>query len=180
MLLGLTYQLMRFITDLVLVRTRSDAQLRAEVLALRHQLRVLERKVGKSAWQPADRILLAGLSRLLLKSGLPSLLPKPETLLRWHRDLVCRKWAAFRQRPRRQRPVRDHERRALTLKLAEENPRWGYRRIQEEMVKLGFSDLSYAGGQDPAQPRHPVGSPPQPDHHLAGVRPPAGRLDAGV
>ena len=95
MLLGLTYQLMRFITDLVLVRTRSDAQLRAEVLALRHQLRVLERKVGKPAWQPADRILLAGLSRLLPKSGLPSLLPKPETLLRWHRDLVCHKWAAF-------------------------------------------------------------------------------------
>ena len=80
MLLGLTYQLMRFITDLVLVRTRSDAQLRAEVLALRHQLRVLERKVGKPAWQPADRILLAGLSRLLAKPGLPSLLPKPETL----------------------------------------------------------------------------------------------------
>ena len=85
MLLGLTYQLMRFIIDLVLVRTRSDTQLRAEVLALRHQLRVLERKLGKPAWQPADRILLAGLSRLLPKSGLPSLLPKPETLLRWHR-----------------------------------------------------------------------------------------------
>jgi putative transposase len=138
MLLGLTCKLMRFITDLVLVRTRSDAQLRAEVLALRHQLRVLERKVGSPAWQPANRILLAGLSRLLPKSGLPSLLPKPETLLRWHRDLVCRKWAVFGQRPRRQRPVRDPERRALTLKLAEENPRWGYRRIQGEVVKLGF------------------------------------------
>src|SRR5215470_2020597 len=89
MLLSLTYQLMRFITDLVLVRTRSDAQLRAEVLALRHQLRVLERKVGKPVSQPADRILLAGLSCLLPKSSLPSLLPKPETLLRWHRDLVA-------------------------------------------------------------------------------------------
>src|SRR5215475_6173180 len=138
MLLGLTYQLMRFINDLVLVRTRSDAQLRVEVLALRHQLRLLERKVGKPAWQPADRILLAGLSRLLPKSGLPSLLPKPETLLRWHRDLVCRKWAAFRKRPRRQRRLRGPEQRALTLQLAEENPRWGYRRIQGEMVKLGF------------------------------------------
>src|SRR5499427_9166093 len=92
----------------------------------------------QAAWQPADRILLAGLSQLLPKSGLPSLLPKPETLLRWHRDLVCHKWAAFRQRPPRQRPVRDPERRALTLKLAKENPRWGYRRIQGEMVKLGF------------------------------------------
>src|SRR5215831_13111571 len=138
MLLGLTYQLMRFITDLVLVRTRSDAQLRAEVLALRRQLRVLERKVGKPAWRPRDRILLAGLSRLLPRSGLASLLPKPETLLRWHRDLVRRKWAAFRRWPPRQRPARDPERRALTLKLAEENPRWGYRRIQGEVVKLGF------------------------------------------
>src|SRR5215510_6375237 len=147
MLLGLTYQLIRFITDLVLVRTRSDAQRCAEVLALRHQLRVLERKVGKPAWQPGDRILLAGLSRLLPRSGLASLLPKPETLLRWHRDLVRRKWAAFRQRPPRQRPVRDPERRALTLKLAEENPRWGYRRIQGEMVKLGFrmSHMQVAG-----------------------------------
>ncbi len=71
---------------------RSDAQLRAEVLALRHQLRVMERKIGKPAWQPGDRILLAGLSRLLPRSGLPSLLPRPETLLRWHRDLVRRKW----------------------------------------------------------------------------------------
>jgi hypothetical protein len=59
MLLGLTYQLIRFIADIVLVRTRSDAQLRAEVLALRHQLRVLERRVDMPAWQPGDRLLLA-------------------------------------------------------------------------------------------------------------------------
>ena len=61
MLLSLTYLLVLFVVDLVLVRTRSDAQLRAELLALRHQLRVLERKVGKPAWRPADHILLAGL-----------------------------------------------------------------------------------------------------------------------
>src|SRR5215470_19865526 len=90
MLLGLTYQLVLFVVDLVLIRSRSDAQLRAELLALRHQLRVLERKVGKPARQPGDRILLAGLSRLLPRTDLPSLLPRPETLLRWHRDLVRR------------------------------------------------------------------------------------------
>jgi putative transposase len=121
MLLGLTYQLIRFIADL-LVRTRSDAQLRAEVLALRHQLRVLERRVGKPAWQPGDRLLLAALSRLLPRSAWSALLPSPETLLRWHRDLVRRKWAAFRQRPLRHRPARDPERRALILRLARENP----------------------------------------------------------
>src|SRR5215813_6069575 len=160
MLLGLTYQLMRFITDLVLVRTRSDAQLRAEVLALRRQLRVLERKVGKPAWRPRDRILLAGLSRLLPRSGLASLLPKPETLLRWHRDLVRRKWAAFRRWPPRQRPARDPERRALILKLAEENPRWGYKRIQERGAQAGLQDLAHGSGQDPAQPGYPAGSSP--------------------
>jgi putative transposase len=70
MFLGLVYQLIHFLADLVLVRSRSDAQLRVEVLALRHQLRVLERKVGKPAWQPGDRILLAALGQLLPRSGL--------------------------------------------------------------------------------------------------------------
>src|SRR5499427_9938410 len=144
MLLALLYQLVRYLTDLVLVSTQSDAQLRAEVLGLRHQLRVLERRVGKPAWQPGDRLLLAALSRLLPRSAWSALLPKPETLLRWHRDLVRHKWAAFRQRPPRQRPSRDPERRALILKLAQENPSWGYRRIQGEALKLGFK-ISHMG-----------------------------------
>src|SRR5919108_5928264 len=116
MLLCLMYQLIRFLTDLVLVRTRSDAQLRAQVLALRHQLRVLERKVGKPAWQPGDRFLLAAISQFLPRSGLSSLLPRPQTLLRRHRALVRRKWAAFRQRAPRQRRARDPERRESILK----------------------------------------------------------------
>jgi len=116
------------------------------VLALRHQLRVLERKVGKPAWQPVDRILLAALSRLLPRSGLPSLLPRPETLLLWHRDLVRCKWAAFRQRRPRPRPARDPERRECVLKLARENPRWGYRRIQGEALKLGCAGSAGAAG----------------------------------
>src|SRR5262245_33357995 len=102
MLLGLAYQLTRFLADLI-VRIGSDAQLRAEVLALRHQLRILERKVGKPAWQPGDRVLLAALSQLLPRSAWSALPPKPETLLRWHRDLARHKWAAFRQRPPRRR-----------------------------------------------------------------------------
>jgi putative transposase len=144
MLLGLTYQLVLFVVDLVLVRTRSDAQLRTEVLALRHQLRVLERRVGKPAWQPGDRILLACVSRLLPRSGLSSLLPRPETLLRWQRDLVRRKWAAFPRRPPRSRAARDPKRRECVLRLAEENPRWGYGRIQGEALKLGFR-ISHMG-----------------------------------
>src|SRR5215472_15803300 len=77
-LLGLTDQL--FEVDLVLVRTRYDAQLRAEVLVLRHQLRVLERKVGKPAWQPGDRILAStsAVSRCAAQSA-----PATTRLRRW-------------------------------------------------------------------------------------------------
>src|SRR5215471_15263424 len=144
MLLALLYQLVRYLTDLVLVSTQSDAQLRAEVLALRHQLRVLERKVGKPAWQPGDRLLLAALSRLLRRSSLDALLPRPETLLRWHRELVRRKWAASAGRPPRPGSARHRERRELVLRLAQENPSWGYRRIQGEALKLGFK-ISHMG-----------------------------------
>ena len=105
MLLSLAYSLTRFLADLCLVRIRSDAQLRAEVLALRHQLRVLERKLGSPRWKPGDRLVLACLSRLLPRSAWSALLPSPETLLRWHRDLVRRKWAAYRRRPPRRPPV---------------------------------------------------------------------------
>src|SRR5499427_1156762 len=144
MLLRLLYQLVRYLTDLTLVRTQSDPQLRAEVLALRHQLRVLERKVGKPAWQPGNRLLLAALSRLLRRSSLDALPPRPETLLRWHRELVRHKWAAFAGRPQRPRSARHRERRELVLRLAQENPSWGYRRIQGEALKLGFK-ISHMG-----------------------------------
>ena len=160
MLLGLTYQLVRFSADLLLVRTRSDAQLRAEVLALRHQLRVLERRVGKPAWQPGDRIVLAALSRLLTRAGWSALLPSPQTLLHWHRELVRRKWAAFRQRPPHPRPPRDPDRRELIVRLARENPRWGYRRIQGE-AQAWLPDLPHGRGQDPAQAAHPARSSSQ-------------------
>ena len=144
MLLSLAYTLFGFLADLLLVRRRSDARLLAEVLALRHQLRVLERKVGKPRWQPADRLLLANLSRLMPRSRWSSLLPSPETLLRWHRELVRRKWATYRRRPLRRRQSRDPELQEVILRLASENPRWGYRRIQGEALKLGFR-ISHMG-----------------------------------
>jgi hypothetical protein len=70
-------------------------------------------------------------------SGRRSLLPSPETLLRWHRELVRRKWAAYRQRPRRLWPSQA-ERDELIVRLARENPKWGYRRIEGELLKLGY------------------------------------------
>ena len=86
MLFRLAYSLARFLAELLLVRHRSDAQLRAEVLALRHQLRILERQAGRPRWQPSDRLLLTSLSRLLPRPAWSSLLSRPETLLRWHQN----------------------------------------------------------------------------------------------
>ena len=98
MLFSLFYDLLRLLIEILIVRGRGDAKLRTEVLALRHQLGVLERQVGRPRWQPADRLLLAAISRALPRPAWRSLLPSPETLLRWHRELVRRTWAAYRRR----------------------------------------------------------------------------------
>jgi putative transposase len=131
------YAVVRLVLEILIVRSRSDAGLRAEVLALRHQLRVLERQVGRPRWQPTDRLLLTAISRVLPRPAWRSVLPSPETLLRWRRELVRRKWAAYCRRPRRRRPLPRSELHELILRLARENARWGYRRIQGELLKLG-------------------------------------------
>ena len=105
MLFAFLYAAVRLLLEILIVRHRSKARLEAEVLALRHQLRVLERQVGRPRWQPTDRLVLAAISRALPRTDWRSLLPSPETLLRWHRELVRRKWDAYRRRPRRPRPA---------------------------------------------------------------------------
>jgi putative transposase len=135
-LFALLYAAVHLLLEILIVHSRSKARLEAEVLALRHQLRVLERQVGRPRWQPADRLLLAAISRVLPRPDWQSLLPSPQTLLRWHRELVRRRWTAYRRGPRRQRPAAS-ELHQLILKLARENERWGYRRIAGELLKLG-------------------------------------------
>jgi putative transposase len=139
MLLPLLYGLLRLLLDLLLVRCRSEASLQSEVLLLRHQVRVLRRQAKRPRWQPADRLLLAALSRRLPRPAWASFLVSPETILRWHRELVRRKWAAFGRRPRRHlgRPPMPTECQQLILRLARENTGWGYRRIKGELHKLG-------------------------------------------
>ena len=75
----------RFLLEVLIVARKPDAKLQAEVMALRHQLRVLERRVSRPRWHPSDRLLLAAISRVLPRPAWRSLLPSPETLLRWHR-----------------------------------------------------------------------------------------------
>jgi putative transposase len=97
---------------------------------------VLRRQVTRPRLRPTDRVLLAGLSRLLPRPARSSLLVSPATLLRWHRQLVARRWTYSRRtagRPRTERPISQ-----LVLRLARENPSWGYRRIHGELVGLGI------------------------------------------
>jgi hypothetical protein len=107
-----------------------------EILVLRHQLRVLQRTSGRPKLQPIDRVLLAAASRVLPRDRWVAFLVTPSTLLRWHRELVRRKWT-YRRAGRPGRPPIDPELRALILRLARENPRWGCVRVQGELRKLG-------------------------------------------
>ncbi len=82
-------------------------------------------------------MVLAALRERIPRSGWAGLLVKPETVLGWHRALVGRKWAAYQARPRRGRPPISVQCRQLILRMARENPRWGYFRIRGELLKLG-------------------------------------------
>jgi putative transposase len=108
-----------------------------ELLVRRHELEVLRRQVAREQLRAADRALLAAAARHLPPSSRGARLVTPRTLLRWHRALVRRKW---RQPPgRRGRPCVPAEVRAVVLRLARENPRWGHRRLSGELGKLGVS-----------------------------------------
>jgi putative transposase len=129
------YMVLRLLINMTVLRTSSDVDRDLEILALRHQVAVLRRQVKRPDLLPADRMILAALG-LRLPPG--RLLFSPATLLRWHQELVRKHWSAFRLRPRRGRPPISDELRELVLRLARENPRWGDRRIQGELLKLGY------------------------------------------
>jgi putative transposase len=106
-----------------------------EILALRHQLLVLQRQVGKPAFTDTDRAIHAGLLHHLPTGKLRRLLllVRPDTIMRWHRNLLKRRHAATCAPKRRGRPPTVRSIRALVLRLARENSSWGYRRIHGEL-----------------------------------------------
>jgi transposase InsO family protein len=124
------------ILQLVRLRPRDSDELAVEVVMLRHEVAVLRRQVVRPILQPPDRALLAGMSRLLDRRHRGKFFVQPETLLRWHRDLVGRKWT-YAHRPGR--PSIPAGTVAIILRLAGENPTWGYRRIQGELARMGVA-----------------------------------------
>jgi putative transposase len=108
-----------------------------ELLVLRHQVGVLQRQVKRPRLNRRDRVLLAAASRAMSRSSWSSFIVRPETLLRWHRELVRRKWS-YRRTGRPGRPSVDADVRDLVVRLGRENPRWGYQRIRGELLKLGI------------------------------------------
>ena len=136
---SLLYSLVRVLLDVIATSHGDQAKLQAEVLALRRQVQVLERQIKRVRWSAGDRIVLAALRAKLPGSAWAGLLVRPETVLGWHRALVRRKWAAYRGRPRPGRPRLSEECRELIMRMARENPVWGYFRIRGELLKLGHT-----------------------------------------
>ncbi len=135
-----------FLLDLVATVRRSDQEKDLEILLLRQQLRILQRKHPHpprlSRWEKLGLAVLAG--KLIAAGGRARsrlnqivLVFKPETLLKWHRELVRRRWT-FSSRRRVGRPTITAELEALIVRLARENPAWGYSKLHGELLKLGY------------------------------------------
>jgi putative transposase len=124
LLASLLYIALRRTLQLVALACRSEEFKELEIVVLRHELAVLRRQVARRALRSADRTFLAAASRLLSRKRWSSFFVTPDTLIRWHRQLVARRWTY--PTPRAGRPPIGGEIRELVLRLARENRRWGY------------------------------------------------------
>ena len=155
MLWSFVYLALRRVLGLLVLRGRSERGKDLELVVLRHELGILRRQVHRPDLQPADRAFLAAASRVLNRRRWGCFVVTPATLLRWHRRLVAKHWTYPHRRPGR--PPMNADIRALILRLARENQRWGYQRIQGELRGLGVTvsatairDLLRRAGLGPA------------------------------
>jgi len=137
MTLSFLYRAFCRVLQLIRLIGRSDTDLAIEVFILRHEVAVLRRQVHRPALQSGDRAVLAGLARLLPRRRLGHFFVQPATLLGWYRDLVAKRWTYSPGRPGR--PAIAKGTTALVLRLAKENPTWGYRRIHGELTTMGVT-----------------------------------------
>ena len=160
MQLKIVYVIVRRLLSLIVLVFRGDRAKDAELLVLRHENAVLRRHVGRVRYEKADRVWFAALARLIPRMRWTEVFPvTPATLLAWHRKLAAKKYDTSRQRaPGRPPTVRSIAR--LVVRLAKENPLWGYRRIHGELTKLGVTvaqstvwEILRAAGIDPAPRR---------------------------
>ena len=134
MVLSVLYVAIQRVLQLLFLRFRSTPSKDLEIVVLRHQLAVLRRQVRRPAFRAADRVFLSAASRLLPRINWSPFVVTPATLLRWHRLLVAKRWTYTRPPGR---PPITADVRALIVRLARENPRWGYQRIVGELKGLG-------------------------------------------
>ena len=134
MIFSLFYIVLRAVLCLAPAGDQRDREI--EILVLRQQVQVLQRKAGRPKLRRRDRLFLAAAARLLPRERWSSFIVTPATLLRWHRELVKHKWTYRRRRIGR--PPLDPEIGRLIVRMAKDNPRWGYVRIQGELRKLGI------------------------------------------
>jgi hypothetical protein len=156
--LRLIYQMFAKLLSWIVLRTHSDTAKEIEILVLCHQLAVLRQRTPRPRITWTDRAVIAALSRLLPVRRRLGLLVAPATILRWHRQLVDRRWTTEPTRPGR--PAIPAGLRALVLRLATENPTWGYRRLHGELAGLGYQigastvwKILHTAGVDPSPRR---------------------------
>src|SRR5579862_2618000 len=148
-------QVSTLILDFITLRFIADKDKDLEVLVLRQQIRILERRLGKPVRPSRVEKLLLAVGALCIKERVRGgrkrlndciLLFKPATVLKWHRELVKRKWT-FQRRAKVGRPRIDADLETLIVRLATENPGLGYEKLQGELLKLGY-DVSISTVRD--------------------------------